>query len=256
VSYQPKVQLSDGEVIGMEALVRWRHPVFGQVLPDEFIPLAERTGVIGELTAYVLRTALRDAWSWQQSGHAWGVAVNVAMRNLLDGDFADTVGDLLAESGVDPSMLTLEITETGVMSDATRTIDMLNRLAELGLQLSIDDFGTGYSSLSYLQQLPVSEIKIDKLFVSHMTVDPNAETIVRSVLDLARNLELSVVAEGVEDRRTWELLRKLGCTMAQGYFLARPMPIDDVEMWFKQLPAMDLGDRRGRVPASRVPVAV
>jgi diguanylate cyclase (GGDEF)-like protein len=256
VAYQPKVRLTDGEVIGMEALVRWRHPVFGQVLPDEFIPLAERTGAISELTSYVLRTALDDVQRWHRAGRQWSVAVNVAMRNLLDGDFATTVGELLAESGVDPSMLTLEITETGVMSDASRTIDMLDRLAALGLNLSIDDFGTGYSSLSYLQQLPVTEIKIDKLFVSDVVVDPGAEAIVRSVLDLARNLNLTVVAEGVEDRRTWELLRKLGCTVAQGYFLARPMPVDDLEMWFKQLPAMDLADRRRHVPASRVPTAV
>jgi diguanylate cyclase (GGDEF)-like protein len=244
VAYQPKVGLDDGQVVGMEALVRWRHPVFGQVMPDEFIPLAERTGIITELTAYVLQMALEHARSWHEAGHMWTVAVNVAMRNLLDGDFAVTVGDLLAKSGVDPSLLTLEITETGVMSDPARTIDMLDRLAALGLQLSIDDFGTGYSSLSYLQQLPVTEIKIDKLFVSELAVDPSAEAIVRSVLDLARNLDLSVVAEGVEDRRTWEHLRTLGCNMAQGYFLARPMPFDDVLMWLKGLPAMDLADRR------------
>jgi EAL domain-containing protein (putative c-di-GMP-specific phosphodiesterase class I) len=206
--------------------------------------LAERTGIITDLTAYVLQMALEHARAWRQAGHMWTVAVNVAMRNLLDGDFAVTVGDLLAKSGLDPSMLTLEITETGVMSDPARTIDMLDRLAALGLQLSIDDFGTGYSSLSYLQQLPVTEIKIDKLFVSELSVDPSAEAIVRSVLDLARNLDLAVVAEGVEDRRTWEHLRTLGCDMAQGYFLARPMPFDDVEMWFKQLAAMDLADRR------------
>jgi diguanylate cyclase (GGDEF)-like protein len=244
VAYQPKVGLDDGQVVGMEALVRWRHPVFGQVMPDEFIPLAERTGIITELTAYVLQMALEHARTWHEAGHMWTVAVNVAMRNLLDGDFAVTVGDLLAKSGVDPSLLTLEITETGVMSDPTRTIDMLDRLAALGLRLSIDDFGTGYSSLSYLQQLPVTEIKIDKVFVGELAVDPSAEAIVRSVLDLARNLHLSVVAEGVEDRRTWEHLRTLGCDMAQGYFLARPMPFDDVLMWLKGLAAMDLADRR------------
>ncbi len=244
VAYQPKVGLDDGQVVGMEALVRWRHPVFGQVMPDEFIPLAERTGIITELTAYVLQMALEHARTWHEAGHMWSVAVNVAMRNLLDGDFALTVGGLLAKSGVDPSLLTLEITETGVMSDPARTIDMLDRLAALGLRLSIDDFGTGYSSLSYLQQLPVTEIKIDKVFVGELSVDPGAEAIVRSVLDLARNLNLSVVAEGVEDRRTWEHLRTLGCDMAQGYFLARPMPFDDVLMWLKGLAAMDLADRR------------
>jgi diguanylate cyclase (GGDEF)-like protein len=251
--FQPKVRITDGTMVGVEALARWRHPVLGQVPPDEFIPLAERTGVINSLTVYVLRAALAEARRWRDAGYDWTVSVNVAMRNLLDHDFVTTVGELLASSGVNPAWLTLEITETGVMSDATRTIDVLARLAQLGLNLSIDDFGTGYSSLSYLQTLPVNEVKIDKLFVLEMTVDPGAEAIVRSVLDLARNLGLSVVAEGVEDRATWERLRSLGCTMAQGYYLSHPIPAEDLQRWHSQLHTLKLNDRREKLSPSPSP---
>jgi EAL domain-containing protein (putative c-di-GMP-specific phosphodiesterase class I) len=222
------VRLRDGVVTGYESLARWSHPLFGQVGPDEFIPLAERTGMIQQLTEYVLGVALHQAKDWQNDGVGGGVAVNLSMRNLLDTDLVQTVEQLLADSGVDPSLLTLEITETNVMSDPSRTIAVLERLAGLGLRLSVDDFGTGYSSLSYLQRLPVHEVKIDKLFVLAMSTDPNAEAIVRSVLDLARNMQLSVVAEGVEDRDTWDRLQELGCSEAQGYYLARPMPPIDV----------------------------
>ena len=229
--FQPKARLLDDEVIGFEALVRWRHPDLGQVFPDEFIPIAERTGVITDLTVWVLRTAVAHLAEWHARGHRWSVAVNVAMRNLLDDDFATIVDEILRAHRCDPSSLTLEITETSVMTDTVRTIEVMQRLAELGVRLSVDDFGTGYSSLSYLQQLPVEELKIDKCFVHDMLNDPSAEAIVRSVLDLANNLQLRVVAEGVEDRPTWERLRQLGCHVAQGYFMSRPMPPDDIEHW-------------------------
>jgi EAL domain-containing protein (putative c-di-GMP-specific phosphodiesterase class I) len=161
--------------------------------------------------------------------------VNVAMRNLLDNDFAAIVQHTLEQNGCDAGLLTLEITETNVMTDTTRTVHVMQSLAALGVRLSVDDFGTGYSSLSYLQQLPVVELKIDQCFVRDMVRDPGADAIVRSVLDLASNLKLSVVAEGVEDRETWDRLRRLGCTHAQGYHLARPMPADDIEPWFSAL---------------------
>jgi diguanylate cyclase (GGDEF)-like protein len=231
VVYQPKAALADRHIDGFEALVRWHHPTFGQVFPDEFIPLAERTSVIGELTVFVLGEALAEAARWRQQGHDWSVAVNVAMRNLLDDDFVNVVSRALAASGCPPHKLTLEITETSVMSDTARTIEVLRRLAALGVRLSVDDFGTGYSSLSYLQQLPVEEIKIDQFFVREMATDSSAEAIVRSVLDLARNLNLRVVAEGVEDGVLWERLHDLHCEIAQGYHLARPMLPGDVEEW-------------------------
>ncbi len=234
IVFQPKARLLDGLVVGAEALVRWRHPTMGLIMPDEFIPLAERAGGIDELTKFVLRASLAEAAQWQASGHEWSVSVNVAMRNLLDDNFVSVVSRLLDESSVDPSALTLEVTETGIMSDATRTIDVLQRLAALGVTLSIDDFGTGYSSLSHLQQLPVSEIKIDKMFVLRMATDPNADTIVRAVLDLARNLELTTVAEGVEDRATWDMLRSHGCATAQGFHIARPMTSADLDPWHRK----------------------
>jgi predicted signal transduction protein with EAL and GGDEF domain len=230
--FQPKARLDDGVVVGFEALVRWRHPEFGQVFPDEFIPIAERTGSINELTVFVLGRAAEQAVAWSRAGHRWSVAVNIAMRNLLDDDFAAIVRQVLERTGCDPASLTLEITENNVMTDTSRTIEVMERLAGLGVRLSVDDFGTGYSSLSYLQQLPVVELKIDQCFVRDMITDPGADAIVRSVLDLAGNLRLSVVAEGVEDRPTWERLRRLGCTDAQGYHLARPMPAEDIEPWF------------------------
>ena len=233
--FQPQVRLADGAMVGVEALVRWNHPVFGQIMPDEFIPLAERTGVINELTRCVLRMSLAQAMRWRRAGHQWTLAVNVAMRNLLDHDFVTVVSELVADSRFDPTALKLEITETTIMADTARTVDSLEGLAALGIKLSIDDFGTGYSSLSHLQQLPVTEIKIDKTFVFRMTTDSSADAIVRSILDLARNLELSVVAEGVEDRVTWERLRSLGCGAAQGYHMARPMPADDLDQWHSRL---------------------
>ncbi len=233
--FQPKARLIDDEVIGFEALVRWRHPELGQVFPDEFIPIAERTGIISDLTVWVLRASVAQLAEWRALGHRWSVAVNVAMRNLLDDDFSAIVDELLTRHRCDPASLILEITETSVMTDTARTIEVMQRLSELGVRLSVDDFGTGYSSLSYLQQLPVEELKIDKCFVRDMLNDSSAEAIVRSVLDLAGNLELRVVAEGVEDRQTWERLRQLGCQIAQGYFLSRPMPPADIEPWYAAL---------------------
>ncbi|MFN8023233.1 MAG: EAL domain-containing protein [Acidimicrobiales bacterium] len=232
VVYQPQARLDDDEVVGFEALVRWRHPTFGEIYPDEFIPIAERTGAINQLTLWVLRRATTQVATWRTGGHHWSVAVNVAMRNLLDNDFALAVEQILLDTGCPPESLTLEITETNVMTDTARTVDVMDRLHRLGVRLSVDDFGTGYSSLSYLQQLPVEELKIDKFFVRDMVRDRNAEAIVRSVLDLAGNLGLEVVAEGVEDDETWQRLRLLGCRYAQGYRLARPMPPDQVERWF------------------------
>ncbi|MEZ5251549.1 MAG: GGDEF domain-containing protein [Ilumatobacteraceae bacterium] len=204
--FQPKARATDGSVVGFEALVRWHHPEFGQVFPDEFIPIAERTGSINELTVWVLRHATEQAVRWRDTGHDWTIAVNVAMRNLLDNDFVAIVERTLATTRCEATRLTLEITETNVMTDTARTVEVLQRLDRLGVRLSVDDFGTGYSSLSYLQQLPVVELKIDRFFVQDMVRDEGAEAIVRSVLDLAANLSLHVVAEGVEDRR-----RGIGC---------------------------------------------
>ncbi|MDQ1533929.1 MAG: hypothetical protein QOF28_1690, partial [Actinomycetota bacterium] len=229
--YQPKVEIASGRVIGVEALVRWQHPVQGLVPPDEFVPIAERTGLIGPLTDFVLRTALAQCRRWEERGHHLSVAVNLSARSLLDVDLVEDISRALAVSGVDASKLVLEITETSVMSDASYAMQVLSRLAAMGLTLAIDDFGTGYSSLSYLKRLPVDEVKIDKSFVLNMQDDENDAVIVRSTIDLARNLGLRTVAEGVETASALAALRSMGCDIAQGYFISRPLPSAQLDTW-------------------------
>jgi diguanylate cyclase (GGDEF)-like protein len=253
--YQPKVRLADAELTGFEALLRWNHPRLGPIGPDEFIPLAERTGSIQRISYFVLATALQAAAEWHRGGRRWSISINLSMRNLLDDELVNNVAALIESSGADVELVTLEITETNVMADAGRTIAVLEQLAGLGVRLSIDDFGTGYSSLSYLQRLPVHEIKIDKSFVLPMATDPSAAAIVRSVLDLARNMGLTVVAEGVEDRDTWDLLRTLRCPEAQGYFLAKPMPPNQISDWAETLSHMQLS-REDQAPDRREPAPV
>jgi EAL domain-containing protein (putative c-di-GMP-specific phosphodiesterase class I) len=226
VSYQPKADLASGHIIGVEALVRWAHPRYGSLPPDEFIPLAEHTGLIRPLTELVLDQSLRQCRSWADQGLDLSVAVNLSARSLLDTDLAANIGRLLEQTGVAPSRLTLEITESMMMADPVRALETMHRLAAMGISLSIDDFGTGYSSLSYLKRLPVHEVKIDKSFVLSMTVDDDDATIVRSIVDLARNLRLRVVAEGVEDAPSLAALAALGCDMVQGYYLSRAVPGD------------------------------
>ncbi|MDQ1521364.1 MAG: hypothetical protein QOI55_2437 [Actinomycetota bacterium] len=231
--YQPKLEIATGRVIGVEALVRWPHPVEGLIPPDEFVPIAERTGLIGPMTDFVLRTALAQCRQWEEAGHHLSVAVNLSARSLLDADLVDDIARALVVSGVDASKLVLEITETSVMSDAEYAMRVLHRLSSMGLTLAIDDFGTGYSSLSYLKSLPVDEVKIDKSFVLNMQDDENDAVIVRSIIDLARNLRLRVVAEGVETADAWAALRNMDCDIAQGYFISRPLPADQFANWLE-----------------------
>ena len=200
------------------------HPTRGLVLPDEFIPLAQQTGLIKPLTLYVVDEALRQCRAWRDEGLALCIAVNLSMRNLLDLEFPEDVRHLLERWEVDPGMLEFEITESTMLADPVRTKLILEKLSAMGIRLAIDDFGTGYSSLAYLKKLPIDEIKIDRSFVMHMGDDPDDATIVRSTIDLARNLGLEVVAEGVESQETWDELNSLGCTVAQGYYLSSPCP--------------------------------
>ena len=234
VFYQPKAVLGNGDVDGVEALVRWQHPERGLLPPDEFIPLAEHTGLIGPLTMYVLDRSMQQCREWRDSGMHIGVAVNMAMRNLLDLQFPDRVAELLDKWRLAPSSLELEITENTIMGDPFRSMQVLRRLNEMGVKLSIDDFGTGYSSLAYLKRLPVDAVKIDKSFVLGMSADDNDGAIVRSTIDLARNLGLRVVAEGVETSEIWTELRDLGCDFAQGYLVSRPLPADELTAWLGQ----------------------
>jgi diguanylate cyclase (GGDEF)-like protein len=233
VHYQPKAELRSGRVVGLEALARWAHPTHGPIPPDEFVPIAEHTGLIRPLTLYVLGAALEQCRAWQDQGLPVGVAVNLSARSLPEPTLVDDVARLLGAVDVPPDLLTLEITEGHIMSDPDRAIGVLRSLRGLGVHLAIDDFGTGYSSLAYLKRLPVDEVKLDRSFVMHMTSDPDDAAIVRSTVELARNLGLRIVAEGVEDQATWDLLAAMGCDLGQGYHLARPMPAGDVTRWIR-----------------------
>jgi EAL domain-containing protein (putative c-di-GMP-specific phosphodiesterase class I) len=229
--YQPQALLSDGTIRSVEALLRWNHPERGLIPPAEFIPLAQQTGLIRPLTLYVLGEALRQCREWEQDGLRLSVAVNVSTRNLLDVEFPEQVQELLDAWCLDAGRLELEITEDAVLTDPVRTTAILDQLAAMGVRLSIDDFGTGYSSLAYLKRLPITQIKIDRSFVMGMGTNDDDATIVRSTIDLGRNLGLEVVAEGVENESTWKELRALGCTIAQGYYLSRPVPPAELGEW-------------------------
>ena len=228
--YQPKITLDGGRIEGLEALLRWQHPERGLVPPSEFIPVAEGTGIIIGLTEHVLGMALTQIREWRDTGLAVPVAVNLSARCLLDASLPDLVACLLDRHGVPASLLRLEVTESAVMSDAARCMDVLQRLHELGVRLSIDDFGTGYSSMVHLRRLPVDELKIDRSFVLGMTTMAQDAVLVRTAIDLGHNLGLTVVAEGVEELQHASALRDLGCDIAQGYHFARPMPAVDVTL--------------------------
>lgn len=221
--YQPKLQLATNTIIGAEALVRWNHPIRGIVPPDQFIPLAERTGLIHDLTGAVIEQAMGDLEQWCIDGLDLVIAVNVSIQNLLDELLPDRLARLLERHHVEPGRVILEITESTVMTDSDRSLRTLHRLAALGVHLSIDDYGTGYSSLTYLRQLPVNELKIDRSFVSNVLLNRDDEMIVKSTIDLAHQLRLHVVAEGVEDTETADRLHQLGCDTAQGYGISRPL---------------------------------
>jgi diguanylate cyclase (GGDEF)-like protein len=234
--YQPKIHLPTSRVIGVEALVRWQHPHRGLMPPDEFVPLAEQTGLIKPLTLGVITAALRQLQIWRGDGLRLNMAVNLSARNLQDPQLPDQVAELLQNAGALPEHLELEITESTIMADPARALDILTRLNRMGLVLTIDDFGTGYSSLGYLKRLPVSAIKIDKSFVRNMAEDDNDAVIVRSTIELAQNLGLTVVAEGVETQYILDRLAALGCDAAQGYYMSRPMPADALTRWFHESP--------------------
>jgi diguanylate cyclase (GGDEF)-like protein len=229
--YQPKVRLSDGRVAGAEALIRWNHPERGMVSPDEFIPLVEKTVLLSPLTTYVMEHVMRQWRVWADEGTPIPIAINLSPRSLLDRQLPDQVAALLERFAMPPAYLRLELTESFLMADSGRSNAVLHELARTGLSLSIDDFGTGYSSLSHLKALPIDEIKVDRSFVMDMNEDGNDYMIVRATVDLGKNLGLRVVAEGVEDRETFDRLGDFGCDEAQGYYISRPMPLDEFGRW-------------------------
>jgi diguanylate cyclase (GGDEF)-like protein len=229
--FQPKVALSSGSVIGVEALVRWEHPERGLLGPHEFLGLAERTGLIGDITRWVLEAAVRQCAAWRRSGLELPVAVNLAAANIVDTALPESVAHILQRWEVPGRLLECEISEDTVMGDPRRAGDVLERLRELGVRLSLDDFGTGHSSLSYLKRLPLDEVKIDRSFVIGMADDPSDAAIVRSTIDLARHLGLEVVAEGVETTEVLDVLAALRCDVAQGFLLSRPLPAAEFDGW-------------------------
>lgn len=235
VHYQPKAELPSGKIIGVEALLRWDHPQHGLIPPDEFIPVAEHAGLMRAMTLFVLESAISQCRDWTFAGKPLTVAVNLSARSLLDARLPHDILILLGRWGVDASRLRLEITESSIMADPVRLVDVLAKLNDAGIGLSIDDFGTGYSSLAQLKKLPVDEIKIDKSFVLGMSHNENDVVIVQSTVDLGRNLGLRVVAEGVEDQETMDMLIALGCDVAQGFFLSRPIPADRFGEWIREL---------------------
>jgi EAL domain-containing protein (putative c-di-GMP-specific phosphodiesterase class I) len=251
--YQPKAALVDGAVTSVEALLRWQHPTRGLIFPNAFIPVAQETGLIRPLTLYVIDEALRQCRSWREEGLELAISVNLSTRNLLDREFPNQVAALLNRWNVEPRLLQLEMTESAMLANPTRTTAVLRELSELGLKLSIDDFGTGYSSLAYLRELPIDEIKIDRSFVTEMSTIENDLAIVQCTIDLGRNLGLDVVAEGVETYEVWAKLNELGCKSAQGYYLSRPVPPEQLSAWLhaRRADAALAASRSQPVPVSR-----
>jgi diguanylate cyclase (GGDEF)-like protein len=231
--YQPTFDLRDMTPTGMEALIRWRSPVRGIVQPDDFIPLLEETGLITEVGTWVLREACRQGAAWRQSGYPVGIAVNVAARQLDTDEFVTEVRSALARSGLEPSALTIEITETTLMGNADETARRLTAIKELGVRIAIDDFGTGYSSLAYLQRFPVDALKIDRSFISRVSQDPEGETLIRTLVQLGKALAIETLAEGIEQSRELSLLKEEQCDSGQGFLFARPLELDACESFLQ-----------------------
>lgn len=231
---QPKINMRTKEAYAAEALVRWLHPDKGFIFPDQFIPFAEQTGLIQGITLWVLEEACRVHVALKNEGVALTIAVNISTRDLIGSDFPEKIADIFEKHGVTYDAISLEITESSIMDDPVRAEATLHRLAKMGLKIAIDDFGTGYSSLGYLKRLPVQELKIDKSFVMNMANSENDTIIVRSTVDLGHNLNLKVVAEGIENIEVWNLLVNMGCDYGQGYMMGKPMPENDFKEWLKR----------------------
>lgn len=232
--YQPKVEIDTGKIYGAEALIRWEHPSRGMIPPVKFIPRAEQSTLIDVITEFVLEEAIRQLSVWQKSGIDVSISVNISTRNLLQPGFTDLVVRLLNQYDLSGELLELEITEGSLMVDVEHTIDELKRLTRLNIVISIDDFGTGYSSLQYLHQLPISVLKIDQSFVRRLPEDQGAVYIMEAAVVLAHNLGLKAIAEGVENKQIYQFLATLGCDMAQGYLIAKPLPPEKFVEWYRQ----------------------
>lgn len=232
VHYQPIVRTNNKKLWGFEALSRWSHPELGEIIPSEFISIAEQSSLIKELTLHMLDVSFRQFQIWNEIDKEFCLSVNLSVKDIQDADFPSKIKMLLNKYSINPKKINLEITESTMMSDSKRAYDVMTELNNIGLKISIDDFGTGFSSLSYLKQLPTQSLKIDRTFVSNMLDDENDAVIVRSTIDLAHNMGRTVIAEGVENKDTLDILEILGCDFVQGFYLCMPMPVEDVTAWF------------------------
>ena len=233
--YQPKIDVASGRIVGAEALARWVHPVRGLVRPDEFIPIVEQTNLLRPMTLRIVRSAIETFASLHRAGLDLGISVNLSARNLLDPDIPRAIASMLRSSGLPSDQLTVEVTESAMMNDPERAIATLGELRDLGLHVSVDDFGTGHASLAYLKRLPVTELKIDKSFITHLANDSSDQSIVRSTIELGHELGLTCVAEGVEDEWTLEWLGAQSCDLAQGFLFSQAVPAEE----FARLVRMD-----------------
>ena len=234
IYYQPKISLKEGRVCGLEALLRWQHPTLGEIAPENFIPVAERAGMMRKITLWVLENVITQMEAWQKSGLLLQVAVNLSMRNLGDENLPRDINKILEAHSIAPFLITLEVTESGMMVNPKLAQEILIKLNALGLPSSIDDFGSGFSSLAYLKSLPATEIKIDKSFVLNMTHDESDAVIVHSTIVMAHNMGYRVVAEGVENAEILELLQVLGCDVAQGFYFSQAMPAEQIIAWVQR----------------------
>ena len=238
--YQPQVNIQSGELIGVEALVRWQHPERGLIFPDQFISVAEKNGLIVALTGEVIRLAVEQAKHWQSAGFCVQMSLNISAENVTSLTLPEQLSAMLKAQDMATSMITLEVTESSLMGELVTSLDILTRLRMKGFALSIDDFGTGYSSLSQLHRIPFTELKVDQSFVMQMDNDDEACAIVKTCIMLGHELNMKVVAEGIENAQIYSELKNLGCDIAQGYYIARPMPADKFDQWLPQFNAANL----------------
>jgi EAL domain-containing protein (putative c-di-GMP-specific phosphodiesterase class I) len=234
--YQPQVRLADGGLIGAEALIRWRHPVRGMVSPAEFMPVVNTSSISDRIADWVLQTACRQARAWEQAGHNVRVGINLSPSQLQSNDLATSVAEMLESTGLTPALLELEVTEDILLVDEDKVLDIFHRIQQLGARIVFDDFGTGYGSLSYLKKFPLNGLKIDRSFVLELLADSDDAAIVGSTIGLSKQLGLSAIAEGIENRATADLLVSMGCEQGQGYYFGRPMPAQAFESQFLAAP--------------------
>jgi len=229
--YQPQINLKENQIVGVEALIRWQHPNYGLIFPDAFITLAEQNGLLGDITAFVVKQSIEQLAVWREKGLNLQMSINISADNITSLALPEQLARLLIQHKIDPNLLTLEVTESALMEELVTSLDILTRLRMKGIQLSIDDFGTGHSSLTQLYRVPFTELKIDRSFVMNMTHNEEARGIVKMCVMLAHELNMHVIAEGVEDAPSLELLQHLECDIAQGYYFAKPMPADEIPNW-------------------------